>query len=90
MSLAEAPKCETSIVAGSPGSVFMRVNTAAATPSRTKRVAASRQARKRATGSYAGRRLGSRRAGAIARLAGASATRARGYFFSHISAKYAS
>ena len=46
MSLAEAPKCDTSIVAGSPGSVFMRVNTAAATPSRTNRVAASRQARK--------------------------------------------
>ena len=49
MSLAEAPKCDTSIAAGSPGSVFMRVNTAAATPSSTNRVAASRQARKRAT-----------------------------------------
>ena len=49
MSLAEAPKWDTSMVAGSPGKVFMSVNTAAATPNRTNRVAASRQARKRAT-----------------------------------------
>ena len=49
MSLAEAPKCDTSMAAGSPGSVFMRVNTAAATPSSTNRVLASRQARNRAT-----------------------------------------
>ena len=89
MSLAEAPKCDTSIVAGSPGSVFMRVNTAAATPSRTNRVAASRQARKRATEVLARPAARGRRAEPSAPLSGAS-DRAWGYFFSHISEKYAS